>query len=377
MGTWATSLFGDDTACDVRDEFAALRQEGADAAGATAQVLNRWGGDLNDPETGPVVRLALAATLWEWGCPDLQIRDRAVQVIDSGEELDRWSDDVGLRRKRAQVLQRLRKKLLFPPPAPKKVRVRRKRTPSLPELQPGEIVSFEVRGKLTLLHIVERSHDDALNDDALFFLVFPWCGRELPTKTEIKRLSRKKPDTYRLRHQHAVYVRLVPKDVNQRLNVLGTNMRPRRHKEWYARGYNNWEAFETSLAAVFELVPVNRRTRLLHELGVESEQLAVWDSPQRLTHKQAEAIFRSVVLEATDRPRFKHTKALSAFEKEVKALYADADPPPWWGNFFASERFVRIRMNPDTPKRVMAKIRQLARKHGLVAYNPITGRVSQ
>jgi len=69
MGAWGVSLFADDTACDVRDEYQSLREQGVDSAKATLRILSRWHGDMADLETGPVVLLALAATQWKWGSP--------------------------------------------------------------------------------------------------------------------------------------------------------------------------------------------------------------------------------------------------------------------------------------------------------------------
>ena len=62
MGAWGPALFSDDLACDVRDEYRGLIEDGIDDDAATRQILNSQADALNDPDEGPVVWLALAVT---------------------------------------------------------------------------------------------------------------------------------------------------------------------------------------------------------------------------------------------------------------------------------------------------------------------------
>ena len=103
-----------------------------------ATIRIAWGRDVPDPrlrdrfstkyqdmladqgEAG-VIWLALAAVQWKHGRLEAETLERALQVIDSGSDLDRWevgSEDLTSRK---AVLEKLREQILSPQPAEKKV----------------------------------------------------------------------------------------------------------------------------------------------------------------------------------------------------------------------------------------------------------------
>ena len=69
MGTWNSTIFGDDVACDVRDQFLALMAAGSSADDATRTLVTSWSAPLSDADDGPIFWLALAAAL-DWTGPD-------------------------------------------------------------------------------------------------------------------------------------------------------------------------------------------------------------------------------------------------------------------------------------------------------------------
>ncbi|WP_214318491.1 hypothetical protein [Nonomuraea sediminis] len=123
MSAWGPALFSDDAACDVRDAYRELIEDGIDDAEATRRVLADLADMLDDPEDGPVVRLALAWTQSKLGRLDPQIRDRALRVIDEGEGLELWAEqgDKLLTRRRA-ALKKVRDQLTGPQPDRKRLR---------------------------------------------------------------------------------------------------------------------------------------------------------------------------------------------------------------------------------------------------------------
>jgi hypothetical protein len=125
MGTSGTGIFADDGACDVRDEFIACLAAGDDPAESTLQMVRRHGDTIDDPDDGPVFWLALAATQWKYGCLGDDVRTRAIDVIDSGADVAKWSGAAAKRRQK--TLDALRDRWMSPQP-----RLRRPRRRALP-----------------------------------------------------------------------------------------------------------------------------------------------------------------------------------------------------------------------------------------------------
>lgn len=93
MGTWGISVFSDDTAQDVRDEWIDAFKTYASAKKATAAVRKDMREEFADSDDGPVATLALALTLWKYGCLDATTKRQALQVVDKKRGLDRWRDE--------------------------------------------------------------------------------------------------------------------------------------------------------------------------------------------------------------------------------------------------------------------------------------------
>lgn len=123
MGTSGAGIFQDDTALDVRDRYRELLALGHDDSDVIASIREGLG-SAEDDEDGAVVALALAAVQWEYGRLDDDVRDRALEVIDSGLDLRRWEGS-RLLQKRRSVLSGLRAKLLSPQPKRKTPRRQR------------------------------------------------------------------------------------------------------------------------------------------------------------------------------------------------------------------------------------------------------------
>ncbi|MGE0480031.1 MAG: hypothetical protein AB7Q17_06115 [Phycisphaerae bacterium] len=122
MGAWNTSLFSDDTAQDVREQYQALLADGLDGVAASERLIADWKDTVDDPDEGPVFWLALAATQHEYGRPVPGVLRRALRVIDQQHGLERWRErGPRLLAARLAVLARLRARLLSPPLREKRV----------------------------------------------------------------------------------------------------------------------------------------------------------------------------------------------------------------------------------------------------------------
>jgi hypothetical protein len=114
MGTSGTALFADDSACDVRDEFAEHLRSGSDPVEAAQAMIRDCQHMIDDEDEGPLFWLALAATQWKYGCLSDEVLDEAVRIIDSGLDLRRWTGSAAARRRK--VLDALREQLHSPLP---------------------------------------------------------------------------------------------------------------------------------------------------------------------------------------------------------------------------------------------------------------------
>lgn len=113
MGTWGYDIFDSDEANDIRALFEDELQTGASVAHATAEVLRESKDALDDSDAGPIIWLALAALQLQQKELQPNVRDHALAVIDSGDDLKRWeaegSPEDAAGRKR--VLEELRERL--------------------------------------------------------------------------------------------------------------------------------------------------------------------------------------------------------------------------------------------------------------------------
>lgn len=185
MGTWATGLFSDDTALDVREDFRTHIGDGLNAEQATDALLSEWRSTINDAEEGPTFWLALASTQWSLGRLLPSVRAKALEVLDSGGDLARWKDDPRAAAKRKVVLERLRTQLESPMPEPKKVP---RRFRSSNDWVVGSVYGYQLKDQRWCLLRVIGHHQDK-GGTAPIVELLQWSGSDLPSPGEIPKLS--------------------------------------------------------------------------------------------------------------------------------------------------------------------------------------------
>lgn len=122
MGTWGPGLFSDDIACDVKEYYMKCLREDMSAEEAEASAVSYFSEELSDSDDGPVVVLALADTAWRVGRLSEKLKKAAIVIIDNGEGLERWKEaGTQLLKKRQDVFQKLKERLLSPQPPEKKI----------------------------------------------------------------------------------------------------------------------------------------------------------------------------------------------------------------------------------------------------------------
>ena len=123
MGSWGTAIFSNDVAADVRSDWREGILDGIPPQELTAELVNSYAAQADDPDDGVVFWLALAAAQHETGRLRPDVRETALDILDRGGDVARWEEeDTGLAKQRQQVLDRLRMKLAGPQPAPKRLK---------------------------------------------------------------------------------------------------------------------------------------------------------------------------------------------------------------------------------------------------------------
>jgi hypothetical protein len=62
MGIWEASIFGNDIACDVRDHYLEMIEDGVDDAEATRKTVDKFEQWFDDSESGTAAIVGFAVT---------------------------------------------------------------------------------------------------------------------------------------------------------------------------------------------------------------------------------------------------------------------------------------------------------------------------
>lgn len=192
MGAWGVSIFSDDLACDIRDDYKELLGEGFSGEESTKKILKQYNPNKKDPEEYTVLWLSLAATQWQLGRLEEDVKKKAIDIIDSDMNLKVWESDEEVSKgdcnKRKKVLLKLKEQLLSPQPAKKKVK---KVVKYFTDFKIGDVFSYQY--KLDQ-YIIFRVIDVAEFKTSSYPVceVCDWIGNVLPSIDEIINLKARK-----------------------------------------------------------------------------------------------------------------------------------------------------------------------------------------
>ena len=186
MGTWGTGLFSDDEACDLRDDYRDYLGEGLSGEEATNRLIKEYGIDKREPWGDTVFWLALSSVQWMAGRLEERVLQRALEIIDSGEDLKRWEEnDKQSIRKRKEVLQKLKNKITSPQPKPKKYK---KRYKGKVDWDIGDILKYQMKsGEFVLFRLV-GIHKDKGGEFPIFEM-FNWFGKSSSERVKYQNLE--------------------------------------------------------------------------------------------------------------------------------------------------------------------------------------------
>lgn len=122
MGAWGPKLYQDDLAEEVRTYYKDQLRRGKKGTDITQELILKNSDVLSDEDEASVFWFALADTQWSLGRLENSVKMNALKCIQEGSNLRRWLvEDSKNAKKREQVLEDLREKLLSPQPAEKKI----------------------------------------------------------------------------------------------------------------------------------------------------------------------------------------------------------------------------------------------------------------
>lgn len=125
MGTWGTGLYSNDIALDLKGTYTRLLKEGKTKEEVERLTIEQYKDtmtceDEDDYETIDAW-LVLADLEWKYGRLSEKVKARAFGYLESGKALESWEECSKTDyKKRQQVLEQLKEKLLSPMPAEKK-----------------------------------------------------------------------------------------------------------------------------------------------------------------------------------------------------------------------------------------------------------------
>jgi hypothetical protein len=229
VGASGPALFSDDIACDVRDEYRALIEDGADDVSATRQILDSYADALGDPDDGPVIWLALAVTQSKIGRLDPAVAARALQVIDEGEGMSRWREQgPKMTTRRGAALAKVRDQLTGPQPERRRLRPPWRHVTIL---QPGNVLAYRTAAGPYLLLRVARIEDTRYGVAPILILL-DFARPKVPSIARIGRIRdrREPPSSYAslqqpwgiTRYHVCVYRRSDPDYQQAGFSVMGT-----------------------------------------------------------------------------------------------------------------------------------------------------------
>lgn len=193
MGTWGTSLYANDFACDVRDDYIDKLRRGKSTEEIMKEMMAGNLEIIGDTEEEPIFWFALADTQWNYGRLLPEVKEKALDFLERDEELGRWegSEEKQL-QKWLNVRKELKEKLLSPLPPQKKVSIYRLYKC---KWQLGDVFAYQfheeyskekgVYGKYILFRKVE---EDVWWPGHVVpsVSVYWWIGNEIPTLEVIK-----------------------------------------------------------------------------------------------------------------------------------------------------------------------------------------------
>ncbi len=123
MGAWNSSLYGNDYACDVRDDYIFLLRAGKAPEDAAQELIAKEKPETAQADDCALFWLALGDTQWNYGVLEPDVKENALRCCKSATELFQWEwEKESDQDNWEKTIQSLADKLQSPQPPRKRIR---------------------------------------------------------------------------------------------------------------------------------------------------------------------------------------------------------------------------------------------------------------
>jgi len=125
MGSWSVSINGNDTAADLKQEYSAAfyKYDVEEAVKKIDEYVRENVCNESDEETWCDYYYSLVDFMWRKGILTDSVKEKAIEMIDSGFGLEVWADSgEKTLNARKKVLEAFRSKILSPQPSKKRIK---------------------------------------------------------------------------------------------------------------------------------------------------------------------------------------------------------------------------------------------------------------
>lgn len=195
MGYWSAKLFADDLALDLKHDYLVLLSIGVSNEDAEQYLCEYYSDALLDSVESNVFWLALAHCEFKKGLLSDKVKKKALTIINSGADLERWKNNDKYYSERKKVLEQLKNMLNSEQPKPKVIK---KATVHHCPWQVGSLLAYRIisndrlasdpcYGKYALLRIVRiekkpisRILPSEYYNESMFVSLYGWLGDYIP-----------------------------------------------------------------------------------------------------------------------------------------------------------------------------------------------------
>lgn len=197
MGAWGSSLYGNDTACDVKEDYIDQLRRGKSNEEVTSELIrqNEENTIEGEIEETALFWFALADTQWNYGRLLPEVKEKALFFLEQEEEVSvRWKE-AGEKQYRSwiETLRGLKEKLLSPMPDEKKVsKYRLYKCP----WKFGDVFAYQLAseyskkmGMFGKYIIFRKVSEDSFWPGHIVPVVqvYKWIGEEIPAEEEFSK----------------------------------------------------------------------------------------------------------------------------------------------------------------------------------------------